>query len=185
MTLNTVPWSVTLHVLWTFEIQHSTPTDTTMKARVLRVVLCLLFALVEVLSQTAPYLTFMGNNIPNHSYVDLKTLGTDKNDSVLCHTDLLTCCSRFQGPDRGDWYFPNGNKLSFSGNVSEGRGAELVHLRYSGSGGTSGIYRCDIETNAFDNNDGHETMYVGLYTSGGEESVLYRIAGNFRGCKFS
>ena len=132
--------------------------------------LCLLSALVEVHSQTAPYLTFMGNNIPNHSYVDFNTVGlTLVNNTVQCHTDLITCCSIPQGPNRGDWYFPNGNRLPFPGfgNVYESRGAQLVALR-RGSGVTSGIYRCDIETSAVNNNDGHETVFVGLYTSGGE-----------------
>ena len=131
--------------------------------------LCLLSALVEVHSQTAPYLTFMGNNIPNHSYVDLNTVGTGNTNDVRCHTDLPTCCSGAQGPNRGDWYFPNGNRLPFknSGVVYEGRGPQLVLLQYTGSGGTSGIYCCNIETGAV--NDGaHETTYVGLYTSGGE-----------------
>ena len=134
--------------------------------------LCLLSALVEVHSQTAPYLTFMGNNIPNHSYVDLNTVGTNSSnaDAVVCHTDLITCCRGLYGPDRGDWYFPNGNRLPFpgSGNVYEDRGDQVVALLYTGSSGTSGIYRCDIETNAVNNNDGNETLFVGLYTSGGE-----------------
>ena len=130
--------------------------------------LCLLSALVEVHSQTAPYLTFMGNNISNHGYVDLNTVGTENTTDVQCQTDLITCCSGSQGPDRGDWYFPNGNRLPFSGVVYEGRGPQRVVLKYTGSGGTSGIYRCDIETVAVNNNDGHETVYVGLYTSGGE-----------------
>ena len=39
--------------------------------------LSLLSALVEVHSQTAPYLTFKGNNTLNHGYVDLNTLGYD------------------------------------------------------------------------------------------------------------
>ena len=134
--------------------------------------LCLLSALVEVHSQTAPYITFMGNNIPNHSYVDLNTVGeTIDNNTVQCHTDLLSCCSMVQGPDRGDWYFPNGNRLGFTGIVNEHRINKLVVLRYTGSVGTSvtsGIYRCDIETNAVNDNDGRETVYVGLYTSGGE-----------------
>ena len=132
--------------------------------------LCLLSALVEVHSQTAPYLTFMGNNIPNNSYVDFNTVGdTIDTNTVQCHTDLSTCCSGAQGPDRGDWYYPNGNRLPFldSGDVYEVRGAQLVGLRYTGSGGTSGIYRCDIETIVV-NNDGRETVYVGIYTSGGE-----------------
>ena len=122
-------------------------------------------------------LTFMGNSIPNHGYVDLNTVGIVNTTDVQCHTDLHTCCSGAQGPDRGDWYFPNRNRLPFpgSGDVYEARGAQLVVLQYTGSGGTSGIYRCDIETVAVNNNDGRETVYVGLYTSGGEWSVLYVI----------
>ena len=138
--------------------------------------LYLLSALVEVHSQTAPYLTFMGNNIPNNSYVDLNTVGNDFNnaDGVQCRTNLSTCCSRTEGPDRGDWYFPNGNILDFNGGVYERRSAQRVDVYYSGSGGTSGIYRCDIETNAVNDNDGNETVYVGLYTSGGE-SYIYIV----------
>ena len=134
--------------------------------------LCLLSALVEVHSQTAPYLTFRGNNIPNNSYVDLNTVGTyySNADAVQCHTDLTSCCNSFYGPDRGNWYFPNGNRLPLPGygNVYLGRYDQVVVVRYTGSGGTFGIYRCDIETNAVNNNDGNETLFVGLYTSGGE-----------------
>ena len=168
--------SVAVHVLWTCPIQHSTPTDTTMKTRTMSVLLCLLLALVEVHSQTAPYLTFMGNNILNHSYVDLNTVGNYYN-AVQCRTDLTSCCSSAQGPDRGDWYFPNGNRLPFSGsgNMYQNRDDQVVVMRYTGSGGTSGIYHCDIETNAVNDDDGRESVYVGLYTSGGEESVLYVI----------
>ena len=138
-------------------------------------IIYLRLALVEVHSQTAHYLTFMGNNILNHSYVDLNNVGNDNGnaDAVQCH-DLTTCCSSTHCPDRGDWYFPYGTRLPLSGNgnVSEGRIAQQVVLRYTGSGGTSGIYHCDIETVAVNDNDGHETVYVGLYTSGGECSLL-------------
>ena len=137
------------------------------------VLLCLLLALVEVHSQTA-YLTFMGNNIPNHSYVDLNTVETENNDSVQCHTNLLTCCSGGQGPDRGDWFFPDGNRLPFSSSsdVYEGRNDRVVRLFYTGIGGTSGIYHCDIPITG----GGRKSAYVGLYTSGGGEwSVLYVI----------
>ena len=134
--------------------------------------LCLLSALVEVHSQTAPYLTFMGNNIPNNSYVDFNTVGdTIDTNTVQCHTDLSTCCSMPQGSDRGDWYFPNGNRLPFSYGgdiVYERRVAQRVGVFYTSSGGTSGIYRCDIETNAVNNNNVRETVYVGLYIGGGE-----------------
>ena len=130
--------------------------------------LCLLSVLLEVHSQTAPYLTFMGNNISNHSYVNLNTVGNIDTSNIQCHTDLDTCCSGAQGPDRGDWYFPNGNRLRFSGDMSEGRTAQQVVLQYSGSGGISGIYRCDIQTISVTDGDTWETVYVGMYSSGGE-----------------
>ena len=138
--------------------------------------LSLLSALVEVHSQSAPYLTFMGNNITNHSYVDLNTVGSITSRESLrlqCRTDLTTCCSGAQGPDRGHWYFPNGNRLPIYdyNNIpvlSESRGPQRVIVYRHGDSGTSGIYRCDIETIAANNNNGRVSLFVGLYTTGGE-----------------
>ena len=63
------------------------------------VLLFLLWSLVEVHSQTppVPYLTFIGETLPNHSYVDLSALGELDNvdDHVVCHTDLTTCCGGY------------------------------------------------------------------------------------------
>ena len=137
------------------------------------VLLCLLSALVEVHSQTVPYVSFMGTNLPNHSYVDLTLVGSDR---VQCHTDLDSCCSMTEGADRGDWYFPNGDRLQFSynpGGIYESRGKQVVYLHRRNNGGTSGIYRCTIETNAVNDEDGRETVYVGLYASGGEYITEY------------
>ena len=146
-----------------------------MKATV-SVLLCLLSALVEAHSQTVPYVSFMGANLPNHSYVDLTLVGIDVNgsDSVQCHTDLSTCCSSAQGAHRGDWYFPNGERLNFNadpGDIYESREAQRVDLHRRNNGDTSGIYCCTIETNAVhSDNDSkiRETVYAGLYASGGE-----------------
>ena len=133
--------------------------------------LCLLSALVEVHSQTVPYVSFMGTNLPNHSYVDLNLVGEaqDGSDSVQCHTDLSTCCSSTQGSARGDWFFPDGNKLPLLSPVIifESRGDRHVSLRYRGSGdGTpvSGIYCCTIETTGATD---REIVYAGVYASGG------------------
>ena len=100
------------------------------------VVLSLLWSLVEVHSQTEyPYVSFMGENLPNHSYVDLTLVGTDDSDPsniVRCHTDLTTCCSIIQGIDRGYWYFPNETRLQFSGSgdsIYRLYGAQRVDLR--------------------------------------------------------
>ena len=143
----------------------------TMKATVMSVLLCLLSALVEVNSQTVPYVSFMGNNLTNHSYVNLTLVGSALSNSVQCHTDLLTCCNATQGDHRGDWYFPNGSRLKFNNNsidIYEFRVAQRVDLRHRSISDGSGMYRCMIETNATHNDSGRETVYVGLYASGGE-----------------
>ena len=53
-------------------------------------------------------------------------------DNVQCHTDLSTC--------HGDWYFPNGDRLPFSGDSSDIvriRQAQGVNLRCSSGIGSS------------------------------------------------
>ena len=144
--------------------------------------LILLWSLVEVHSQTVPYVSFMGENLPNHAFVNLSLVGNaaDGSDSVQCHTDLYTCCSGNQGSDRGDWYFPSGDRLQFSSsadNIYEFRAAQRVDINRRNNGDTSGIYRCDIETNAVHSDDmddttTRETVYAGIYATGGKLTVL-------------
>ena len=57
----------------------------------------LLWCLVEVNSQTFPYVSFLGQTLANHSYVNFSLVGPLSNgsDSVQCHTDLTTCCRVF------------------------------------------------------------------------------------------
>ena len=64
--------------------------------------------------QTFPFVSFMGQTLANHSYVDLSLVGDDPSgsDSVQCITDLSPCCSGTDGPYRGDWYF-HGTRLPF------------------------------------------------------------------------
>ena len=60
-------------------------------------------------SQSFPYVSFMGQTLDNHFYVDISLVGGDDcsgSDSVQCITDLSTCCSGVQGSHRGDWHFP-------------------------------------------------------------------------------
>ena len=143
--------------------------------------LCLLlWSLMEVHSQTAPYVCFMNETLPNHSYVNLTLVGTDSGDpgnTVRCITDLNSCCSGSQGPHRGDWYFPDGTRLPFSGggDIAEAREAQRVDIRRWNNANTpSGIYRCDIATDAVRheyNISVRETVYIGLYSTGGEEKL--------------
>ena len=144
------------------------------------VLLNLLCFLARVQSQqTFPYIAFMGHEVlANHSSVDISLVGVeaDGSNSVLCITDLSTCCSGANGPHRGDWYFPDGTRLPFAvlgSDVYETRIAEGVELRRwnpSTTSPPSGIYRCDIPTNAVhDDNDisVRDTVYVGVYTASG------------------
>ena len=146
----------------------------------------LLLLLVEVHSQTFPYVSFglTGPALANHSYVDLSTVGSasDDSDSVVCYTDLTTCCSGGQGIHRGNWYFPNGTVLPFSGNgvpIYLGRAAQRVAIRHtSGATGPTGIYRCDIPTIAVHSDTDQsvgETVYVGLYPADGGK-LKHRLA---------
>ena len=146
--------------------------------------LLVFLSLVEVHCQPAPYVSFMGNNVPNHGYVDLGLVGDGigGSDSVRCHTDLSTCCSGAQSFHRGDWYFPDGTRLPFSGDgdIFEDRGAQRIDLRRRNNANSPvGIYRCDIATNAVhDDNDKsvRDTVYVGLYTASGGNYNCCHIA---------
>ena len=144
------------------------------------IIIILLYVCVHtLLAQTIPYISFKGQTLANHSYVDLSLVGSDAsgNDSVQCITDLEACCSSAQGPHRGDWYFPDGTRLLFSGaffleHIYESRGIEKVDLRRKNQYNVPGIYRCNISTNAVHNvadTSLGEMVYVGLYHSGGEQ----------------
>ena len=137
----------------------------------------LLWCVVEVHSQTAPYLTFMGEILPNNSYVDLSLVGQggnathDSGREIVCHTDLDTCCSGSDG--HGNWFLPQNTPAV----DRPGRSIVMKKLhkrvRLERVPGTSspmppGIYRCSIETVAVSGEDGtgRESVYVGLYESG-------------------
>ena len=138
-----------------------------MDSRVL-LVLCLLCGL-EVDSQTFPRLTF-GNDIgiPNHGYRDLNPMGTSFTTSVQCRTDLSSCCTSQQGNHRGQWYLPDGQLVTGGDDVDfyQRNRSKVIDLRRRNDATSpTGIYRCEIPTNAV--NEG-ESVYVGLYTSEGK-----------------
>ena len=141
--------------------------------------LLFLYVVVEVNSQY-PHIRFMGNLLPDNSFVNVSQLGGGaySHDILTCHTDMDTCCSRYQGYDRGDWYDPIGNRLPFPDNrhhLVQSRQDRHVELRFEWDDGNtklaaviSGIYCCKIETwavNSFDMDDltARSSVCVGLY----------------------
>ena len=126
-------------------------------------------------SQTIPYMTFMGQTLPNNSYMDLSQVRDRLSGGagVQCHTDLTTCCSSDQGMDRGDWYVPDGEdrlpleseKEDSADAVYECHGNQSVTLlqRSTAKSQPAGIYRCDIAVSG----SGRGTVFIGLYETGG------------------
>ena len=139
-------------------------------------VLCLLYFIAAVYSQMVPNITFNGSILANHSYLNINLIAGSHDDTdfgVKCVTDLVTCCSSTYGPYRGDWLFPNGERLPFRYDLIEGpfevRGDMDVTLFYPNNNvPREGIYECLIETNAVHNNGNRENIYIGLYSRGGK-----------------
>ena len=147
---------------------------------VLCAVVFLLWSKVYVQSHAVPYVTFMGETLPNNSYVNFSRVGDRNSDGegVQCHTDLTTCCSRHQpGNDSGNWYAPGSiTRLPLSGHLNttfQRRESQKVTLYHSSralsSDHQSGMYRCDIAVNG----SGTGTVYIGIYETGGTDVIIY------------
>ena len=129
-------------------------------------------------TRTYPHVSFNGAVLRNHSYVSLSLVGSDSN-SVQCNTDLSTCCTASAGLHRGDWYFPSGSRVeSNEADIYRSRAFQKVLLRRRNNGNIAGIFRCDVATNAVQNDDDtlRDSVYVGLYLTGGQS--LFRITSN-------
>ena len=127
----------------------------------------LLWSHVDVNSHTIPYMTFMGQTLPNNSYMDLRLVRDPLSggEGVQCHTDLTTCCSSDQGMDRGDWYGPDSeDRLPYESEeesaraIYESRGNQSVTLlqRSVAVSQPTGMYRCDIAVSG----SGRGTVYI-------------------------
>ena len=113
------------------------------------------------------YLSLNGDNIPNHGYVVISNIGTTSDTALLCNTNYLP------SGNGGSWYVPDGSTVgSFAGVGTTGadfgrtRGPGLVRLiRNSAATGTptEGIYSCTVQDDTLT----LQTVYVGLYNSGG------------------
>lgn len=131
--------------------------------------LLLTSGLLEVYSQTFPYISFKGEILPNNSIVILNEVGNadDGSDSIQCHTNVSTCCNVGDGSDRGEWFYPNG--LLVEEDRSDRwyifRTDQRIDLRRRDSGVTfpDRIYRCDIPVNS-SGRSVKASIYVGVYS---------------------
>ena len=116
-------------------------------------ILILFWFLVNFSHSQYPYISYNGETLPNH---DLLRYRWGYSIRLRCHTDLLSCCNETFG---GTWYTPS---QSIYNPLNQYNGNMFVEL--DGHIDTSGIYECRIPT--FNNRQG-ESVYVGLYRSGG------------------
>ena len=95
----------------------------------------------------------------------ISDIGSTDNTALLCHTNHPATESG--GNSGGDWFAPDGDKVhSFSDIVQGfGRNRAPMIVRLLNKGGTpeQGIYYCVVD----DADGATQTVYVGLYNSGG------------------
>ena len=99
----------------------------------------------------------------------------DYDDALLCMTNRTACCRPPYTGDMGafgNWFFPNGTRVSSSGNqwdIYRTRGQMVVRMNRR-RGGVEGIYRCEIP----DAMNEIQTIYIGVYSaSTGELLILF------------
>ena len=114
-----------------------------MKISILFLLLC---AVMGVKYLTAPYLSFMGETLPNHGFVDPGLIrdAASGGDSVECHTDLNSCCNS----SSSGWFTPNGATIPFidsEGDIYVVPGDRKIDLHPRNNNISAGIYRCDVE----------------------------------------
>ena len=120
------------------------------------------------------YLRVNDDIIPNHGYVVFSDIGSTDDTALICHTSHPPPVNG-NANSGGDWFAPNGTLVDFGGKSVAGfkrnRAPMMVRLlRNTATGPPSeGIYHCLIE----DNTRTEQTVYVGLYNSGGGMISVY------------
>ena len=114
------------------------------------------------------YLSLKDVIIPNHGYVVINDIGSTDDTALICHTNRpATYGSNYYPNSGGNWFAPDDTRVwdVVVPGFRRNRGPMIVRLwRYTDTDPPSeGIYQCLVEDNTFI----MQTVYVGLYNSGG------------------
>ena len=111
------------------------------------------------------YLSLNGDIFPNHGYVMISDIGSTDNTALLCHTNRLATESG--GNSGGNWYAPDETRVAGTAvpGFKRNRDPMVARLLRNNATGTpaEGVYDCVIEDATLT----QQTVYVGLYSSGG------------------
>ena len=117
-------------------------------------------------SPSGVFLKLRSDIIPNHGYLVISHIGSSMTDvdSLLCITDGVANADGSEG----NWFAPDGTRVSFTDvpGVKRNRGDMVVRLFRSTADPhtpSEGIYHCMVQ----DATPVFQTVYVGLYNSGG------------------
>ena len=107
-----------------------------------------------------PYITFVGQTLPNNSYISFSRLelgGFNNGNGIICHTDVSYCCSG----NLAKWIFPNGRDVEQDGVLESIKLEQKVKLQQGTVSGDipSGVYQCNITINPQTTG----TANIGLY----------------------
>ena len=101
--------------------------------------------------------------IPNNGIVDISEIGSTDPTALLCNTDRPPSGAN----SGGDWFAPDGDRVGINPPVpgfTRNRDPMVVRLiRTASKTPEEGIYHCFIK----DDMGKQQTVYVGLYNSGG------------------
>lgn len=116
-----------------------------------------------------PYITFMGERLPNNAFVDIHQISNtlDESTTLQCHTDLMACCNPTQHTNTGVWVLPNGAEVMHGQTVSgyTAMGTDRrIDLTYnvSHNSAVEGIFRCTVSV--FGTPIVEQSVYVGIYS---------------------
>ena len=112
---------------------------------------------------TDVYFSLNDDVIPNHGYVVISDIGG--------YTDALVCRTNHPQTRSGNWFAPDGARVRSVPGFTASTVSAAVRLWRTSGTPPEGIYWCSI----LDAASTLQTVYVGLYNSGGGEYRVFNI----------
>ena len=122
---------------------------------------------------TGVYLSMNDDIIPNHGYVVISDIGSTDDTALICHTNRPATLNN-NADSGGNWFGPDETRVDGHDvpGFRRNRGPMMVRLllrKTATDPPSEGIYHCLVEDDTLT----EQTVYVGLYNSGGGRLNIY------------